>query len=49
MSNALTTREVVATVRVFVDIDEESGSNEEEQVESALGNFVSDVISIQFV
>jgi len=45
----MTTREVVATVRVFVEIDEEDYFDEDTQIERALGEFASDVISVESV
>jgi hypothetical protein len=45
----MTTREVVATVRVFVEIDEDNYLDEGTQIERALGEFASDVISVELV
>lgn len=45
----MTTREVVATVRVFVEIDENDYLDEDTQIERALGEFASDVISVKSV
>jgi hypothetical protein len=45
----MTTREVVATVRVFVEIDEDNYLDEDTQIERALGEFASDVISVELV
>lgn len=47
----MTTREVVATVRVFVEIDEDIfvEIDEDTQIERALGEFASDVISVEVV
>jgi hypothetical protein len=43
------TREVVATVRVIVTIDEDNWNDEETQIQDYLNQFVSDVVSIESV
>jgi hypothetical protein len=43
------TREVVATVRVIVTIDEDNWNDEEAQIQDYLNQFVSDVVSIESV
>jgi len=46
----MTTREVVATVRVFVEIDEDNSYlDEDTQIERALAEFAFDVIEIEQV
>jgi hypothetical protein len=46
----MTTREVVATVRVSIEIDEDNSYLDEEiQIERALAEFTSDVLSIESV
>ena len=42
-------REVVATVRVMVTINEEDWNDEEAQIQNYLNEFVSDVISIDSI
>jgi hypothetical protein len=43
------TREVVATVRVIITIDEDNWNDEETQIQDYLNQFVSDVVSIESV
>jgi hypothetical protein len=46
----MTTREVVATVRVFVEIDEDNSYlDEDTQIERALAEIAFDVIEIEQV
>jgi hypothetical protein len=42
-------REVVATVRVMVTIDEDNWNDEETQIQDYLSQFVSDVVKIESV